>query len=97
MDQGQEQPLVLVAMGGHAFIQKGERGTIEDHERNADNIGRLLMSLVERDYNLVITHGNGPQVGNELLRHEHARDMIPPYPLGMCVAETIGGMGYMLQ
>ena len=57
-------------MGGHAFMQKGEKGTIEDHERNADAIAALLMTLVERDYQLVITHGNGPQVGNLLIQQE---------------------------
>ena len=50
------RPIVLVAMGGHAFMQRGERGTIEDHERNAEQIAKILMSLVERDYHLVVTH-----------------------------------------
>ena len=65
-------PIVLVAMGGHAFMQTGEAGTIEDHERNAARIAALLMTLVERDYYLCITHGNGPQVGNLLLQQEVA-------------------------
>jgi carbamate kinase len=84
-------------MGGHAFIQKGERGTIEDHERNADNIGRLLMSLVERDYNLVITHGNGPQVGSLLLQNEMCGDEVPSLPMDVLVAQTEGSLGYILQ
>jgi len=65
-----EQPIVLVAMGGHAFMQPGEAGTIEDHERNAERIAGLLMTLVERDYQLLITHGNGPQVGHLLIQQE---------------------------
>ena len=65
-------PIVLVAMGGHAFMQPGEAGTIEDHERNAAGIATLLMTLVERDYYVCITHGNGPQVGNLLLQQEVA-------------------------
>ena len=48
-------------------------------------------------HDIVLTHGNGPQVGNALLRHENSRKTIPPFPLGMCVAETVGSLGYMLQ
>ena len=92
-----EQPIVLVAMGGHAFMQKGETGTIDDHERNADAIGAILMSLVERDYQIVITHGNGPQVGSLLLQNEIARNEAPPMPLDILVAMTEGSLGYILQ
>jgi len=89
--------LVLVAMGGHAFMQKGESGTIQDHERNADRIALLLMDLVQRDYDLVITHGNGPQVGTLLLQNEMARNQAPPMPLDVLVAMTEGSLGYVLQ
>jgi carbamate kinase len=92
-----ESPIVLVAMGGHAFMQKGERGTIDDHERNAKEIAALLFSLVERDYRLVITHGNGPQVGNLLVQHELARHEVPELPLDVLVAMTEGSLGYILQ
>ena len=92
-----KQPLVLVAMGGHAFIRAGEEGTIEDHERNSDRVADLLMSLVERDYRLVITHGNGPQVGNLLIQHEQARGIVPAMPLDVLVAMTEGSLGYILQ
>ena len=92
-----DRPLVLVAMGGHAFMQRGERGTIEDHERNAVKIAEILMTLVERDYHLVATHGNGPQVGNLLLQNEHARDEVPPMPLDVLVGMTEGSLGYILQ
>ena len=92
-----EQPLVLVAMGGHAFMQAGEEGTIDDHERSSDRIAELLMNLVERDYRLVITHGNGPQVGNLLIQHERARDVVPAMPLDVLVAMTEGSLGYILQ
>ena len=63
-------PIVLVAMGGHAFMQPGEAGTIDDHERNAAQIATLLMTLVERNYYICVTHGNGPQVGSLLLQQE---------------------------
>ena len=91
------QPLVLVAMGGHAFMQKGEKGDIHDHERNSDRIAELLMVLVERDLRLVITHGNGPQVGNLLIQHEQSRDSVPVLPLDVLVAMTEGSLGYILQ
>jgi carbamate kinase len=94
---GARPPLVLVAMGGHAFIREGERGTIDDHERNAEKIAALLMTLVERDYQLVVTHGNGPQVGDLLIQHERARDEVPALPLDVLVAMTAGSLGYILQ
>ena len=93
----ESRPIVLVAMGGNAFMQSGEEGTIEDHERNADRIAELLMRLVERDCRLVITHGNGPQVGNLLLQHEQTRGVVPAMPLDVLVAMTEGSLGYILQ
>ncbi len=90
-------PIALVAMGGHAFIQKGEAGTIEDHERNAESIAQSLMSLIEREYHLVVTHGNGPQVGNLLIQQEHAKESTPVMPLDVLVAMTEGSLGYVLQ
>jgi len=88
---------VVVAMGGHAFMQRGETGTYEETSRNARNICSQLMTLVERGYNIVITHGNGPQVGNALRRTELTRDKVPPMPLDVLVAETEGSLGYFLQ
>jgi carbamate kinase len=88
--QGSTAPSVVVAMGGHAFIQPGERGTHEDHSRNARLICRELMAFVERSYRLVITHGNGPQVGDLLLRQELAKDELPRWPLDVLVAEDAG-------
>jgi carbamate kinase len=90
-------PIVLVAMGGHAFMQPGEAGTIEDHERNAARIAALLMSLVERDYLVCITHGNGPQVGSLLIQQEQSGDNVPALPLDVLVAMTEGSLGYILQ
>lgn len=98
MTEPHAHPIVLVAMGGHAFMQPGEAGTIEDHERNAARIAALLMSLVERDYHLCITHGNGPQVGNLLLQQEAAgASGVPALPLDVLVAMTEGSLGYILQ
>ncbi len=91
------KPLAIVAMGGHAFIAKGETGTIQEHERNAARIATQVLELGERGYNLVITHGNGPQVGNRLIQSECARSDVPAMPLDILVAETEGQLGYILQ
>jgi carbamate kinase len=88
---------VVVAMGGHAFIQPGESGTDADTTRNVRQICHQLMTLVERGYNLVVTHGNGPQVGNLLTKVELTRSEVPPLPLDVLVAQTQGSLGYYLQ
>ncbi len=90
-------PIAVVAMGGHAFTQSGDKGTYEDHERNARQISRELIVLVERGYRLVVTHGNGPQVGELLLRQELTRDALPRWPLDVLVAQTEGSLGYLMQ
>lgn len=87
----------VVALGGHAFMQHGEAGSHADHQRNARTICEQLMTLVERDYRLVITHGNGPQVGALLNQNERCRDTVPAKPLDVLVAQTEGGLGYYLQ
>jgi carbamate kinase len=92
-----DRELVLVALGGNALIHAGESGTVEEQERNAETICGYLMTLVDRDYNIIITHGNGPQVGQQLIRHERAKDMVPEMPLDVLVAETEGNVGYFLQ
>jgi carbamate kinase len=91
------KPITLVAMGGHAFMLKGEVGTIEEHEKNSDRIADLLMTLIKRGFPLVVTHGNGPQVGNLLIQNEQSRDEVPTMPLDVLVAMTEGSLGYVLQ
>ena len=95
--RAKEKPIILVALGGHAFMQRGEKGTIEDHERNAVLICKKLMTLIDRDYRLVITHGNGPQVGHLLLLSETGDEAVPRMPLDVLVAQTEGSLGYFLQ
>lgn len=87
----------IIAIGGNALVRNGEEGTIYQQFANARETCATLMGIVKDGYEIVLTHGNGPQVGSALMRHEHSRDIIPPYPLGVCVAETVGSMGYMLQ
>ena len=87
----------MIAMGGNSLSPKGEAGTITQqfsHTRETlDGIG----NFIERGYNLCINHGNGPQVGNELLRMDLTHEKVPPLPLGVCVAGTQGTIGYMIQ
>jgi len=92
-----EPPTVVVALGGHAFMSSGEEARVEVYERRAAQISDHLMTLVGRNYNLVITHGNGPQVGHLLAMNEHAREKFPANPLDVLVAETQGSLGYILQ
>jgi carbamate kinase len=88
---------VLIALGGNALIRAGQTGTISEQETNAEDICGVLMMLVDHDYNIVVTHGNGPQVGQQLIRHEKAKDVVPELPLDVLVAETEGNIGYFLQ
>ncbi|MCG8424412.1 MAG: carbamate kinase [Proteobacteria bacterium] len=92
-----EGQTVVVAMGGHAFMQPGQRGTHAQHVANGRMICHQIMTLVERGYNVVITHGNGPQVGELLMQSELTRDQVPAMPLDVLVAQTEGSLGYFLQ
>lgn len=86
----------VVALGGNAISRKGEDDTIANQFRHTRESLAAIIPLVRRGYNLAITHGNGPQVGNAILRVELARGKAPILPLGVCVADTEGGMGYMI-
>ncbi len=87
----------IIAVGGNALTKKDDDGNIYQQFANARETCAKLIKVVEMGYDIIITHGNGPQVGDSIRRHENARKIIPPYPLGVCVAETVGSMGYMLQ
>jgi carbamate kinase len=92
-----DKPILLIALGGHAFMQRGEKGTISEQERNAAQICQRLQTVIDREYHVVITHGNGPQVGNLLLLNETSDKSVPLMPLDVLVAETEGSLGYFLQ
>ena len=78
-------------------MQPGEEGSHDQHVRNGRMICHQLMTLVERGYNVVITHGNGPQVGTLLIQSELMRGQVPTMPLDVLVAQTEGSLGYFLQ
>ena len=89
--------LVIVAFGGNALLKEGQKGTIQEQEHAAAETCAYLMPLIKNDYQLVLTHGNGPQVGNILLQNEAAKDNVPQMPLDVCVAKSEGSIGYILQ
>lgn len=91
--------IAVVALGGNALIRGNEIGTINQQEKNTHNTLVNLVELLKKDFNIVITHGNGPQVGNILLRNEAGYDQykIPKMPLDICVADSQGGIGYMIE
>lgn len=89
--------MVVIAIGGNSLIRSDETGTIQEQFKNTRATMRQLVDLVEAGYDIVLTHGNGPQVGNLLLRVEATAPDIVRLPLGICDADTQGGIGYMLQ
>jgi len=89
------KPVLLVALGGNALIRKGQQGSIEEQFENLKRPIRQIARLAS-DYRVVITHGNGPQVGSLLLQQEACRD-VPRLPLEILVAQTEGQIGYMIE
>ncbi len=88
---------LVIALGGNALLDSKSKGTIEEREAAAERTAKQLIDIIDSDYNIIITHGNGPQVGNILIQNEEASDKVPPLPLDVCVAETQGEIGYILQ
>jgi len=89
------KPIVLIALGGNALIKKGQQGTIAEQFENLRIPLGQIAALVH-DYDIIITHGNGPQVGNLLLQQESC-DSVPKLPLEILVAQTQGQIGYMIE
>lgn len=91
--------IAVVALGGNALLRGNEIGTIRQQEKNTYDTCINLVRLIEEDFNIVVTHGNGPQVGNILLRNEAGYNTykIPKMPLDICVADSQGGIGYMVE
>ncbi len=89
--------LAVVAFGGNALLRPEDRGTQEEQIARAKQAARWLAEIVRHDYKLIVVHGNGPQVGNILVQAEEASTKIPPQSLDVCVAQTEGSMGFLLQ
>jgi len=88
--------LAVVALGGNAVLRKGQAATAERELANLERVSDDIVSLAST-YDLVVTHGNGPQVGNILLRFEECASRVPPMPLDVAVAHSIGELGYLIQ
>ena len=91
--------LAVVAFGGNALLRGDQKGTIEEQETNARLTCMNLLELIKKDYDIVITHGNGPQVGNILLQNIAGSRMygIPEMPLDICGAYSQGFIGYVIE
>lgn len=92
------QETIVFALGGNAILQPGQKGTIEEQMANIKTACTYIAEIIaNNEYRVVITHGNGPQVGNVLLQNEAARDLVPMMPLDVCGAATQGMIGYIVQ
>src|SRR5699024_6910541 len=88
---------VLIALGGNAILQPKQEANYENQLENVHYSTEIIAQIVKNGHSVVVTHGNGPQVGNILLQNEEAKDVIPPFPLDVCSAESQGFIGYMLD
>ncbi len=79
------------------MLKRGQKGTFDDQYGNVEKMVANIADLIQRGYKIVMTHGNGPQVGATMLRHEAAKGIVPPFPIDACGAETQGFIGYMIQ
>ena len=91
--------LAVVAFGGNALLRSGQKGTYQEQIQNVTATCESLLGLVKQDYNIVIGHGNGPQVGNVMLQHEAGSKTfgIQSMPMDFCVSETQGSIGYLIE
>lgn len=89
--------IALIAFGGNAILPSKQRGLQSEQEKNSQKAARLMIHVVKKGYDLILVHGNGPQVGNLLIQMEEAINKIPPFSLEVCDAMTEGSMGYMLE
>lgn len=93
-----EKILTVVALGGNAILKPGQEGTAQQQLENVSETTEQLAAMVlSGEYKIVVSHGNGPQVGNILLQNELAKEEVPSLPLDMCGAESQGLIGYMLS
>jgi len=89
--------LALIAFGGNALLPENQRGLQDEQMKNAQKAAQLMVHIVKKGYELIIVHGNGPQVGNLLIQMEEGITKIPPFTLEVCDAMTEGSMGFMLE
>ncbi|AZS13403.1 carbamate kinase [Paenibacillus lutimineralis] len=88
---------VVIALGGNAILQPKQQATYENQLENVRQCCEIIARIVQQGYEVIITHGNGPQVGNILRQQEEAKEVVPPFPLDVCSAESQGFIGYMMD
>lgn len=88
---------VVIALGGNAILRPGQEATVEVQMENIKTSAEQIAKIEALNYEVVLTHGNGPQVGNILQQNELAKEVVPPFPLDVCNAESQGFIGYMLE
>jgi len=91
------KPIAVVALGGNAILDASDDGSFETQLKKAKEVCRQLLKILHQGYQLILVHGNGPQVGNLLIQFEKARDIIPVPPLDVAVASSQGLLGHMLE
>ncbi|MBO4232650.1 MAG: carbamate kinase [Bacteroidales bacterium] len=91
--------LAVIAFGGNALLRSGQKGTYEEQIKNVTETCKSLVALVKQGYNIVIGHGNGPQVGNVMLQHEAGSQVfgLQAMPMDFCVSETQGSIGFLIE
>jgi carbamate kinase len=88
---------VVIALGGNALLRRGEEDTAEEMRRSARFAAERIADIAAEGWEVVVTHGNGPQVGRILIQQDAAKDQVAPMPLDVCGAESQGQIGYLLQ
>ncbi len=92
-----QTPVTVLALGGNAILQRNQEGTFEEQYENVRSTAIQIATFVNDGFRIVIVHGNGPQIGATVIRHEMGRTKVPPLPLHACGAETQGFLGYVIQ
>ncbi|WP_291292905.1 carbamate kinase [Enterococcus sp.] len=88
---------VVIALGGNAILKPHQSATVETQIANIRSSAEQIIKLEKLDHQIVVTHGNGPQVGNILRQNEEAKEVVPPFPLDVCNAESQGFIGYLME
>jgi carbamate kinase len=86
-----------MALGGNAILKPGQEETVEAQLKNIETSAEMIAKVEKLDYQILVTHGNGPQVGNILRQNEEAKDVVPPFPLDVCNAQSQGFIGYLME
>ncbi len=88
---------IVIALGGNALLDPKTNGSIAEQVRTIERSCQKIAQVIAQGYRVVLTHGNGPQVGNLLIQQEEAKELVPPLPLDVCGAMTQGQLGYLIQ